>query len=279
MEVPDRTGSDAGGGLSLLDWLVRREEAQPGERIQVELTWLTAAHPQGNYDVGLLLDDATGQTLVAGRFPPTNAWHPTSIWLPGQVWRGQSTFRLPIQAQPGEARLSLQLVSQDGVALGPTIDLSTIDVLTTTRSFDPPQPQVARAANFDDRVALLGADLVPDPVMLGGTLQVTVHLQALSDMDIPYTVFVHLLGADGRVVTGHDGQPMGGERPTTSWVPGEFVSDAHQVHIPGDLNPGQYVVEVGFYDAGLSDLPRLPILDDDGQIAADRVIFGPVSVR
>ena len=69
------------------------------------------------------------------------------------------------------------------------------------------------------------------------------------------------------------------ERPTTSWVPGEFVADAHQVPIPSDLTPGQYVVEVGLYDAGLAELPRLAILDEAGQIAADRVIFGPVSLR
>ncbi len=279
VDVEDPIGTDVGGGLSLLDWELGRYEAQPGERIQVELTWEVVAHPQGNYDVGLLLDDAAGQTLVAGRFPPTNEWHPTSVWLPGQVWRGLSTIRLPIQAQPGEARLSLQLVSQDGVTLGPIVDLTAIEVLTTTRSFVTPQPQVARAANFDDRIALLGADLTPDPIPLGGTLQITLHLQALSDMDIPYTVFVHLLGPDGRVVAGHDGQPMGGLRPTTSWVPGEYIADAHQVPIPGNLDPGEYVVEVGLYDAGLSELPRLPILSDDGQIAADRVIFGPVSVR
>lgn len=279
VDVPDPVGTEVGGGLSLLDWELGRYEAQPGERIMVSLTWLATSQPQGDYDVGLLLDDSVGQKLVAGRFPPTNAWHPTSIWLPGQVWLGQSTIRLPIQAQPGDARLSIQLVSQEGVALGSTIDLTTIEVLTTTRSFEPPQPQVARAANFDDRISLVGADLTPGPISPGSALQVTLHFQALSDMDIPYTVFVHLLGPDGRVAAGHDGQPAFGERPTTSWVPGEFVADLHEVPLPSDLAAGQYVVEVGLYDAGLTALPRLPILDEDGQIAADRVIFGPIAVR
>lgn len=279
VDVSDRTGTDAGGGLSLLDWDLGRYEAQPGERIMVALTWLTKAQPQANYDVGLLVSDAAGQTLVAGRFPPTNSWHPTSLWLTGQVWRGQSTVRLPIQSQPGEAQLSVQLVSQEGVAVGPAIELSSFEVLTTTRSFDAPQPQVARAADFDGRIALLGADLTPGPIPPGSTLQVTLYLQSKSDMDIPYTVFVHLLGPAGRVVTGHDSQPSYGERPTTSWVPGEYIADVHQVPIPEDLDPGEYVIEVGLYDAGLAGLPRLPILDEDGRIAADRVIFGPVLVR
>jgi hypothetical protein len=98
-------------------------------------------------------------------------------------------------------------------------------------------------------------------------------------MDIPYTVFVHLLDAKGEVAAGHDGEPVSGARPTTGWVPGEFVSDRHDLSLPADLTPGEYVVEVGMYDAGAPDLPRLQVLGEDGHAATDRVIFGPLQVR
>jgi hypothetical protein len=88
-----------------------------------------------------------------------------------------------------------------------------------------------------------------------------------------------LLGPDGQVVAGHDGEPVSGTRPTTGWVPGEFITDLHEVPIPADLPPGQYVVEVGVYDAGAAGMPRLPVLGKDSQIETDRVIFGPVKVR
>jgi hypothetical protein len=126
---------------------------------------------------------------------------------------------------------------------------------------------------------LLGADSGPDPVAPGGVLRMTLYWQALKEMDVPYTVFVHVLGPDGQAVAGHDGQPMNGTRPTTGWVPGEYIADAHDVKIPGELPPGDYVIEVGLYDAGVSHLPRLLILDDEGQVETDRVIFGPVQVR
>jgi hypothetical protein len=151
--------------------------------------------------------------------------------------------------------------------------------LPTERVFTPPQPQAPRQANFDNKVILLGADLAPDPVAPGEILQVTLYWQATSDMDIPYTVFVHLLDADGEVVAGNDSQPVSGTRPTTGWVPGEYVADRHDVAIPADLPPGEYVVEVGIYDAGAARLPRLPVLGEDGQDATDRVIFGPAQVR
>jgi hypothetical protein len=243
------------------------------------LFWSVGAQPQADDSVWVLVTDATGQVRGVGPFLPTNAWHPTSIWLPGQAWRGQTTFRVPVESQPGPARLSVQLISPDGSSAGPPAELTTLQVLPTQRVFVAPQPQAPRQANFEDRIALVGADLAPSPVSPGGVVRVTLYWQALAEMDVPYTVFVHLLSLDGQVVAGHDGEPVLGARPTSGWVPGEYVTDPHDLAIPADLPLGDYIVEVGLYDAGVSGLPRLAILGDEGQPQADRVIFGPVQVR
>jgi mannosyltransferase len=279
IELPNVVHLEMGDGLALRGWHLDRSEAQPGERLLLNLVWSVEDKPQGDDRVQLFLTDATGQTLDAGVFLPTNAWHPTSIWLPGQAWRGQMTFRMPIQAQAGEARLSIQLVDASRAALGSVAEVTTVSVLPTSRLFVPPQPQTPRMTNFEDRIALLGADLSPTPVPRGAVLRVTLYWQARVDMDIPYTVFVHLLGPDGQVAVGQDGEPVGGTRPTTGWVPGEYIVDPHDVQIPGDLAPGQYVVEVGLYDAGARGMPRLLILAEAGHGQADRVIFGPIEVR
>ncbi len=279
MEIPHPGQIEMGDGLGLLGWDLDRFEAQPGDRMLLSLIWSVQSPPPGDYRVQVLATDETGQTHDAGTFPPTNLWHPTTIWLPGQAWRGQMTFRLPIQAEPGEARLSVQLLDANGEPLGAPADLTTIAVLPTDRVFTPPQPQAPRQANFDNQLLLLGADLAPNPAPRDGIVQVTLYWQALADMDIPYTVFVHLLDAKGEVAAGHDGQPVSGARPTTSWVPGEFITDRHDLSLPADLLPGEYVIEVGMYDAGAPDLPRLSVLGEDGQAATDRVIFGPVQLR
>lgn len=271
VEVRNPVDASLDGGLALLGWELDNTEAQPGDRVRLTLAWSARSQPQGDYAASILVTDATGQTFDAGAFPPTNIWHPTSTWLAGQAWRGQNTFRLPVQAKPGPALLSVQLVDEGGRQLGPVAQLGNINVMPTNRAFTPPQPQVSRPANFDDRIALVGADLGT-----GNPLQVTLYWQALKEMDIPYTVFVHLLGSDGQVIAGHDGQPVSGTRPTTGWVPGEYLADTHDIGIPGETKPGYYVIEVGLYDAAVPGLPRLPIVDENGQPVADRVIFGPV---
>jgi hypothetical protein len=138
---------------------------------------------------------------------------------------------------------------------------------------------VPQSANFADRIGLVGLDVSPLPVGPGETLDVTLYWQALSGMDVAYSAFVHLLDSDGRVVTGHDGQPVGGERPTTGWVPGEFVTDLHELTLPAELAAGEYLIEAGWYDAGVPNMPRLPVLGDEGQAQGDRVVSGPVEVR
>jgi hypothetical protein len=278
IEVPHSGRIQVGDSLDLIGWDLDRVEAQPGDRLLLTLIWSVESQPQGDYRVRVLVTDEAGQTLDAGTFPPTNVWHPTNVWLPGQAWRGQMTIRMPIHAQPGEARLSVQLVDVGGEALGPAAELTRVEILPTTRVFTPPQPQAFRQTDFGDQILLLGADLAPNPTAPGANLRVILYWQALAEMDIPYTVFVHLLGVDGQVVAGDDGMPVSGTRPTTGWVPGEFITDTHEVSVPLELPPGEYVIEVGLYDAGAPSMPRLPVLGEEGQVETDRVIFA-VSVQ
>jgi 4-amino-4-deoxy-L-arabinose transferase-like glycosyltransferase len=279
VEVPHPQPSALGDGLGLLGWDLDRTQAQPGDKLLLTLFWLVEAQPRADDTVWVLITDAAGRARGAGPFLPTNAWHPTSIWLPGQAWRGQIPFRLPVETEPGAARLAVQLIGPDGSPAGPPAELTTLHVSATNRVFVAPEPQARRRANFEDLVALIGADLAPSPVAPGGVIRVLLYWQALAEMDVQYSVFVHLLDVEGQVIAGHDGEPAFGARPTTGWVPGEYVADAHDLLVPAGLAPGEYIVEVGMYDAGVPGMPRLSILGDEGQAQVDRVIFGPVPVR
>jgi mannosyltransferase len=273
VDVPNPGRIELGDGLVLLGWDLAQDQAQPGDRLNLEVVWSVETTPETDYRVLILITDATGQAREAGIFEPTNQWHPTSIWLPGQAWRGQITFRLPIQTAPGEARLAVQLLEPGGTLLAPVGDLGTLLVAPTDRVFTSPQPQLLRELNLDDKVTLVGADIWSDTVSPGEALRMTLYWQARAEMDVPYTVFVHLLDAEGQVVAGHDAEPRAGARPTTSWVPGEYVSDPVALTVPAELLPGEYIVEVGMYDAGVSTMPRLPVLGKEGEPATDRIIF------
>jgi hypothetical protein len=92
-----------------------------------------------------------------------------------------------------------------------------------------------------------------------------------------YAVFAHMLDAESHIVAQHDGLPAGWSRPTSGWLPGEIIVDAHELDLKADVPPGEYALEVGLYDAETK--VRLPTLDSSGQIIADRALLAPVCVE
>ena len=82
----------------------------------------------------------------------------------------------------------------------------------------------------------------------GGFLRVRTTWQTTAPVERDYTLFVHLLTADGQYVTGFDGPPVNGFRPTSAWVPGEIVVDRKGMFLSADLPRGTYALEVGLYD-------------------------------
>jgi formylglycine-generating enzyme required for sulfatase activity len=74
-----------------------------------------------------------------------------------------------------------------------------------------------------------------------------------------YTVFVHVVRADGATLTQRDVEPRDGTHPTGSWVTGELVGDPHELSIPGDAPPDTYWIKVGMYSS--ATVQRLPVVD------------------
>jgi hypothetical protein len=98
-------------------------------------------------------------------------------------------------------------------------------------------------------------------------------------MERSYTVFTHLLDADSRIWAQQDGIPANGARPTTGWVPGEVIRHEVQLAVDPQAPSGDYVIEVGLYDAGDPALPRLSVLDEADQPIDDRVLLAEVRVE
>jgi hypothetical protein len=120
----------------------------------------------------------------------------------------------------------------------------------------PPMSFVTSAA-FADQIALRGYDV--DRV--GGTIELTLHWQALAQPPHAYTVFAHVVDANGRQVGQQDNMPLRDQLPTSCWVPGEYVSDPYVIPlVAGAREP--LAINVGLYrgDTGA----RLPRSDAQG---------------
>ena len=68
-------------------------------------------------------------------------------------------------------------------------------------------------------------------------------------MDVPedYTVFVHLLDENGVLIAQHDGVPLSGMRPTSTWTKGERLLDLHEFRIPAEITATTGQLITGMY--------------------------------
>jgi hypothetical protein len=107
-----------------------------------------------------------------------------------------------------------------------------------------------------------------------GRLEVTLVWQATGTPEVGYTAFVHLQGSDGRIWAQSDAVPAGWTRPTTGWLPGEYVTDQHSLALPADLPPGAYRLLAGLYDARSGN--RVPA-EGPGAEADNRVTLGEMA--
>jgi hypothetical protein len=105
----------------------------------------------------------------------------------------------------------------------------------------------------------------PLPVSAGDALSVTLIWSAPAPIPKDYTVFVHLLADDGSLIAQHDGAPLFGTRPTTTWHPNEQLLDRHELEIVDSGFAGNGRLLVGMYHP--ETLERLPF--ENGETALE----------
>ncbi len=127
---------------------------------------------------------------------------------------------------------------------------------------DLPPLQQPPLARLGEHIVLLEAQTTGD-IRPGSVITLTLYWQGLDSMDKDYTVFVHLLDAHGQFQGQHDGPPLGGARPTSGWLPGEYLRDAHPIEVASAAPPGAYTIEVGMYLLATSE--RLPVAGAPGE--------------
>jgi hypothetical protein len=81
----------------------------------------------------------------------------------------------------------------------------------------------------------------------GASLEVTLLWEVGRAPAQNYTVYLHVLDENGLLIAQHDGVPLFGTRPTTTWLPGERLLDLHGFAIPEGVASTTAIVRVGLY--------------------------------
>ncbi len=124
--------------------------------------------------------------------------------------------------------------------------------------------------NLGNVITLDSAEIKRDTFRPGETFQVTFNWRSrVRSIPVAYKIFVHLIGPNSpQPVTQIDGEPLGGNSPTTTWSKDALVADWYAINIPGGAPRGKYILRVGMYPANTAT-GRLPVLDP-GKTTADQ---------
>lgn len=247
-------------------------EFAPGQPLGLRLYWRPLRRLQDGR-LRLTFVDEEGRAAAGAESALAPSWYPVGNWEPGRELGVYAEFAVPARLETGRYRLRLGLSGVSEVvergARPADVTLATIRVVAPSRNLTPPRPQHALDARFGDLARLVGYDgpaAGGKAVRAGGSLHLTLHWQAVGQSDVSYKVFVHLLGPDGKLHGQRDAPPLGGRRPTTGWIQGEYLADPYEVPLADDAPPGEYSLRVGLYEEASGR--RLPLADGSGDSLA-----------
>jgi hypothetical protein len=278
--------------VELLSYSLDRTSLHPGETAHLTLSMRSPVTLTSYVMPFVLLGDRQYRGTTDSRSIPP--------WRPGEVIVERYDVTIPFGAPPGElpVRLGVHDTSQ-GRDLMLSSGSTTVPIgklaIEATHGIAPPQSVLDSAlANFNSEIVLtsattrVGAQSAHSPwqrplvARPGQDIEIWLDWRALKRVETSYKVFVHLIQNDQLAAPPADYYtPLGGAFPTQLWIPvwieGQAVSDPYRLTIPHTLPPGDYAVEIGLYE--LTSTRRAPLFDRTGNLAGDRVILGPVTLR
>jgi len=222
LEITDGTATLLGSNLD-------RTEATPGDAMLVTLFWSSSKANSAE----LRLVDESGEAAAS--------WPVTFPDYGEGAWRSQLLLRLPVSLANG--RYQWQLTFPNGL----TVSWGELIITSPERLMTMPDMDTAVNITLSEQASLVGFSLEDKTVVAGETLNLELVWRAEMEMSESYRVFVHVLGEDGRIVAQSDGLPANWTRPTTGWLPGEFIRDSHTITLPPTLPAGEYQLMTGLY--------------------------------
>jgi len=238
------------GPLVLLGADFDRDGAAPGDPVLLTTFWRADELPTDVLTLRLTLLTPDGS--IAAEYKETRFLRNQSdknLVSSGDVWRGQRLLHLPADLETAVYTWAVSLSPH------PPVPLSPISIIAPNRIFTPPPVDANRSGwveintRLGNVATLVGANL-PIPQSPNSPITVTLVWRAEAETHTSYNVFLHLVGPDGALAAQSDGIPAGWTRPTTGWLPGEYISDTRMLAIPSDAPVGDYTLSAGLYVDG-----------------------------
>ena len=250
-------------GIQLVSALPDKVRLDPGETLSLRVRWRLETERATLQYLVIQVNDQADKQLARQVVLPFGGHYNTNQWGAG-VLEDTYTITLPQVDQAGVVKVMLGWYAYDAphqVARVTASGAESVAVATVkvrgTRPADVTPPQQAQVT-FGQSIALEGYALQGD--------KLTLYWRSLQPVDSSYSVFVHLLDANGKIIGQTDG-PVAYD--TRFWDAGEQVIDARSLADVQSVT----AIRIGLYDPQAQPAQRLEAHSDTLQVTDNAVIL------
>jgi 4-amino-4-deoxy-L-arabinose transferase-like glycosyltransferase len=230
------------GNVSLLGVEIEPPVFSTGDVVRIHVYWRAEGIPPPELRAIVRLISSGGRLLVQSDHVPAGEAYPPDLWRAGDVVRDEHRVEV-VAPGPAACHVMVSLTGKEG-------ELGQFNTPSIGKLAPGPLPEDVTVRPLDyalgGLVTLLGYAPPERAAASEGVLPVTLLWRAEAEMDESYTVFVHLLDAQGQPVGQGDALPVMGDYPTTFWSPGDVLVDTHHVLLHGPFPADGYLL-VGMY--------------------------------
>jgi len=241
------------GGIQLVNHdPLPDHELSPGDRLDLSLLWQTTLEQTTDLSFNLLLNKPDSQSIQLTKHLIGHETYPTHQWRLGEMIEQRFPVQLPADLEADTYQL--QLVLDDSTE---RFNLGSLAIQGQPRQFELPsnvqqQPQVM----FGEQIRLVGLDMALEA---GHKLRLTLYWQAMNPMTENYKTFVHILDAASNIVIQRDQIPADNQRPTTSWLSGEVITDQYLFTLTAEVSH----LAIGLYNEANGQRLSVPQATDN----------------
>ncbi|VAW31813.1 hypothetical protein MNBD_CHLOROFLEXI01-4384 [hydrothermal vent metagenome] len=244
------------GGLQLIEIILSDNKLQPGLPLDVWLK-INVQQPQiSDYQLTLYLVDSEDNWFAVTKDFPFSGGYNSSKWQPGDKLEIPIRLMVPTDLPQGAYQIGIIMFDPEqggGVPLAASPEQLSPDIRAGWLRFgDPPALSLTTAVSLPQHIvwqhaltltAINIADLTAE------TIPLQLVWQAAEPLTRDLTVFVHLLDAQGNIVSQVDQRPFQGEWPTAVWQSGETIFQPISLPLPAGLPLNDIQLRIGLYDA------------------------------
>lgn len=212
-----------------------------GDELIFDLTWQKISGQSSINDerfFSLVWIDSKNDLQIESELQSVAINYPFGYWIVREVIEGHYRVFVPADLPDGVYQLGIQLYDEERLPVG---DLFMFDqemsISVPDRVLVEPDHDHPMSIQWGNGIELQGYDLT-------SAGKVRLIWKTSQPIKQNLRMFVQIVDADDLMLGIWDGIPMDWTRPTTGWIPEEYVTTEHQFDLPA----GDYRVRVGWYD-------------------------------